>query len=112
MFWLKKMALIMFMTLGRLRQILAVHVQCGYPLWPLFLGQSHIRRRGVCEPLRCSSSAAASPSDGAREEDSWLTPETPTEAGREAFMFPPKPLPEGTVLRGMQESDVDSVVSL
>jgi len=54
----------------------------------------------------CSSSSAAC------DEESWLTPETPTEVGREAFVFPPKPLPEGTVLRGMQESDVDSVVDL
>lgn len=104
------------MTLGLVRPISAVHVQPGHALWPLCMGQPvMLRRRGICEPPRCSSSAAASSSDAAREEESWLTPETPetrTEAGREAFMFPPKPLPEGTVLRGMQESDVDSVVGL
>ena len=31
---------------------------------------------------------------------------------REAFTFAPKPLPEGTTLRPMQETDIDSVVGL
>lgn len=82
------------------------------------------RRRRVGEPPPCSSSAAAS-SDAAREEESWpaelsVDPlfrsypsrqQTATSGDREALMFP-RPLPEGTILRGMQNEDVDGVVDL
>ena len=111
MFWLKTIALTS-MTLGSVRPCYAAqaHVRGWYPC----MGQpvQALRRRGSCEPARCSSSAAASSSDAAREEESWLTAETQAGAGRDSFMFAPKPLPAGTVLRGMHESDVDSVVGL
>eukprot|EP00752_Nemacystus_decipiens_P004923 g4480.t2 len=81
------------------------------------------RRCRAVEPQRCSSSAAAS-SDSAREEESW-----PAELNVEPLFRPypnqqqrtatwdrartfAKPLPTGTILRGMQDGDVDGVVSL
>lgn len=85
--------------------------------------------RAECGLQQCTSSATAS-SDAAREEDPWpveLSTEpfstsypdqqrTATSSAasgeREAFMFTAKPLPEGTTLRRMEQSDVDGVVGL
>lgn len=90
------------------------------------------RSRAGCGLLRCTSSATAS-SDAAREDEPWpveLSTEsfltsypnqqlTATSSAvqvrgeeKEAFMFTAKPLPAGTILRGMQKSDVDGVVGL